>query len=250
MLLVATALAVQAQEQRPLPTVIEGLTVDAQSGLPFPNVQLRFDTGERITSDAQGQYTLADVPPGHHRVAIVTGRCNVSFGEVDLAPGEIKRVAFAVPSEMVGQDPSVAELKKRSDGDFYSGAELEEMNPRNLLEALRRLAPDMVGPVGGQPGAGASLRGRTRTAQGPNPPVVVFDGVQVGDGMRALRDFKAQDVTSMEILKGASRGWEYGTGGAGGVIKIVTRAGEPGHGIAHPDRCQIGNWTKGSGGST
>ncbi len=222
-LLVASTLAAQEQVARPLPTVLEGLTVDAQSGLPFPNVQLRFDTGERVTSDEAGRYVVEDVPVGRHRVAIVTGRCNVSFGEVTLAPGEIKRVAFAVPTEMVGQGPTLAQLKKRSEGAYYSSEELLEMNPRNLLDALRRLAPDMVGPEGGQPGTGASLQGRIRTAQGVNPPVVVFDGVQVADGMRALRDFRPQDVASMEILKGASRGWEYGTGGAGGVIKVLTR---------------------------
>jgi outer membrane cobalamin receptor len=143
---------------------------------------------------------------------------------------------------MVGQGPTLEELKRRSDGDFYSGEELEEMNPRNLLDALRRLAPDMVGPEGGQPGSRTALQGRIRTAQGVNPPIVVFDGVLVGDGTTALRDFRPQDVASMEILKGASRGWEYGTGGAGGVIKVVTRHGDVGYGIAHPDRCDVEGW--------
>jgi len=247
--LLATAAAAQQEAARPLPTVIEGLTVDAQSGLPFPNVQVRFDTGQRITSDEEGRYTLADVPPGHHRVAIVTGRCNVSFAAVDLAPGEIKRVAFAVPSEMVGQGPTAEEMKKRSEGAWYSGEELQEMNARNLLETLRRVAPDMVGPPGGQPGVGASLQGRTRTAQGVNPPLVVLDEVVVGDGMRVLRDLKAQDVASLEVLRGASRGWAYGTGGAGGVIKVVTRSGDLGYGVLHPDRCEIGPWVEPGGGT-
>lgn len=241
--LFATAASAQEQATAPLPTVIEGLTVDAQSGLPFPNVQVRFDTGERITSDEAGRYTLAEVPPGHHRVALVTGRCNVTFAEVDLAPGEIRRVAFAVPSEMVEQGPSVEELKKRSEGHFYSTEDLEKANARNLLEALRRLAPDMVGPAGGQPGVGASLQGRTRTAQGVNPPLVVFDGVVVADGMRALRDLRARDVASLEVLRGANRGWAYGTGGVGGVIKVETRHGDVGYGVEHPDRCEIGPWT-------
>lgn len=235
----------QVGADRPLPTVMEGLTVDAQSGLPFPNVQIRFDSGERVTSDEAGRYVIEDVMPGHHRLAIVTGRCNVTFGEVDLAPGEIKRVAFAVPSEMVGQGPTVEEMKKRSEGEYYGSGELMDMNARNLLEALRRVAPDMVGPEGGQPGAGASLQGRTRTAQGVSAPIVVFDGVQVGDGMRALRDFKPQDVASLEILRGASRGWAYGTGGVGGVIKVVTRKGDVGYGVQHPDRCDIGDWPGG-----
>jgi outer membrane cobalamin receptor len=71
---------------------------------------------------------------------------------------------------------------------------------------------------------------------------VVVDGILVSDGVRALRDFKPTDVESLELLKGASRGWAYGTGASGGVIKVVTRQGELGYGVEHPDRCDIGAW--------
>lgn len=230
-------------EPRPdLPTVLEGLTVDARTGLPFPNVQVRVDTGERITSDDEGRYALEGLAPGRHQVALVTARCNVTFAEVELASGEIKQVAFAVPSEMVGTQPSVAEMKRRSEGEYYGAEDLRHMNARNLLEALRRIAPDMVGADGGQPGATASLMGRTRTAQGATPPIVVFDGIVVSDGVRALRDLRPTDVASLEVLRGAGRGWAYGTGGAGGVIRVVTQQGQAGHGLAHPDRCEIGDW--------
>jgi hypothetical protein len=245
--LVAGPTAAQEPEKTPLPTVVEGLTLDALSGLPFPNVQLRFDTGERITSDEQGRYMIDGIQPGYHRVALVTGRCNVTFADLELAPGEIKRIAFQVPSEMVGVRPGHEELRKRSEGEYYSSDELEEMSARNLLDVLRRVAPDMVGPQSGLPGASPTLVGRTRTARGVAEPIVVFDGIQVGDGVRALRDFKPADVYSMEILRGAGRGWEYGTGGAGGVIKIVTQSGDLGYGVEHPDRCDIGDWTGRSG---
>lgn len=236
-----TSLAAQ-EPTAPLPTVVEGITVDAQSGLTFPNVQVRFDTGERITSDDHGRYIIEGVPAGHHRVALVTGRCNVTFAEMDLAPGEIRRVAFSIPSEMVGVRPGHDELRKRSEGEYYSSEQLMDMNARNLLDALRRVAPDMVGPEGGQPGASASLMGRTRTAQGVSAPIVVFDGIQVGDGVGALKDFKPGDVFSLEVLRGASRGWSYGTGGAGGVIRVLTKQGDVGYHPQPPDRCQIGDW--------
>lgn len=239
-LLGGATLGAQEPARRPLPTVLEGLTVDAQSGLPFPNVQLRFDTGERVTSDREGRYVIEGVSAGHHRVALVTGRCNATFADLDIGPGEIKRIAFRVPTEMVGIGPSHEELRQRSEGDYYAADELG--NARNLLEALRRVAPDMVGPEGAMPGSSASLMGRTRTAQGVAAPIVVFDGVVVADGVAALRDFKPGDVYSMEVLRGASRGWAYGTGGAGGVIKVVTKHGEVGYGVQHPDRCDIGDW--------
>ena len=240
-LLVSTSLA--AQDARPpIPTLLEGLTLDAQSGLPFPNVQVRFDTGERITSDDAGRYFIEGVSPGYHRLALVTGRCIVTFADLELGEGEIKQVAFQIPSEMVGIGPSPEELKRRSEGEYYTSDELMDMNARSLLDVLRRVAPDMVGPQNGLPGATPSLQGRTRTAQGTTAPVVVFDGILVSDGVRALGDMRPSDVESLEILKGANRGWEYGTGGAGGVIKVVTNSGNLGHGVLHPDRCDIGDW--------
>jgi outer membrane cobalamin receptor len=139
-------------------------------------------------------------------------------------------------------------LKTRSEGKLYTREDLQDMKIRNLLEALRRVAPDMVGPVGGQPGMAASLIGRTRTAQGVSAPVVVLDGVVVGDGARALQDLRPDEVASLEVLKGASRGWAYGTGAAGGVIKVITRQGDIGYGLQPPDRCEIGDWVPGGEG--
>lgn len=247
-----TVLGISLAAQEPsglLPTVVEGMTLDAQSGLPFPNVQVRFDTGERVTSDDHGRYTIEGVPAGYHRVALVTGRCNVTFAELELAPGEIRRIAFSIPSEMVGVRPGHEELRKRSEGEYYSSEQLMDMNVRNLLEALRRVAPDMVGPEGAQPGASASLMGRTRTAQGVIAPIVVFDGIQVGDGVRALKDLHPADVLSLEVLRGASRGWSYGTGGSGGVIQVRTNQGDLGYQPQPPDRCEIGDWSGRVGGT-
>ncbi|MDH5759087.1 MAG: TonB-dependent receptor [Gemmatimonadota bacterium] len=238
----SSSVAAQDVNASVLPTVIEGFTVEVSTRVPYPNVQIRFDTGERVVSDERGRYSLTGVPAGLHQVALITGRCNVTFAEVELAPGEIKGVAFTVPPDPVGLRAGHEELRKRSEGDYYSAEELERMNVRDLLEALRRVAPDMVGPQGGLPGAGASLRGRTRSAQGVSVPIVVVDGIQVGDGVRTLRDFKPIDIYSMEVLKGASRGWAYGTGGAGGVIKISTRQGDFGYGITDHDQCEIGEW--------
>lgn len=242
LILPAASLSGQGLERAGLPTIVEGLTVDAQTGLPFPNVQIRFDTGERVTSDEGGRYAIQGVSPGFHRIAVVTGRCNVTFAELALEPGEIKQVAFSIPSEMVGRVQTAEQMKRASEGSLYTAEDLGEMHVRSLLDAVRRVAPDMVGADGAQPGAGASLIGRTRTAQGVSAPVVVFDGIVAADGVATLRDLKPDDVASLEILRGASRGWQYGTGGQGGVIKVVTRYGDPGHGLAHPDRCEIGDW--------
>ena len=84
-ILLSTSLAAQDPEPQPIPTLLEGLTLDVATGFPFPNVQLRFDTGERITSDKAGRYSIEGIEPGYHRIALVTGRCSVTFADVRSA---------------------------------------------------------------------------------------------------------------------------------------------------------------------
>ncbi len=106
--------------------------------------------------------------------------------------------------------------------------EIAAMKVQRLSDVLRRKAPGMVGGVGGQPGDGTRLRGRTRTAaSGSSQPVVVLDGVVLGSAsIRDIDDIAPADVAFIEIRRGAAGGWSYGTGGAGGVIKIQTKRGQ------------------------
>lgn len=228
-------------------TVVEGIVVDQATGLPVPNVQVRFDTGQRQTSNEDGLYHFEGIAPGVHRVALVTGRCNVTFAALELAEGEIRQVAFAIPSET--DLPSVIQdqQKRKSEGIFLTTADLDEHNVRSLVDVLRREAPEMVGTAtSGLPGGANQLTSRTRSARGVAAPVVILDGIQTGDGARLLRDLRPVDVATMEILRGASGGWAYGTGASGGVIRLTTRQGDRGAGLLHPDRCEVPDFEGGT----
>jgi outer membrane cobalamin receptor len=131
------------------------------------------------------------------------------------------------------------ERKRRSEGTFLTAADLDEHHASNLTEVLRRVAPEMVSGDPGQVGGAAAIVGRTRSLQGSSRPVVVLDGIEVADGPRLLRDLRPSDVATLELLRGASGGWAYGTGGQGGVIRITTRHGERGAHPLHPDRCVV-----------
>lgn len=237
----ASGLSAQTQVSRAFQTRVEGYVLSTETGRPVPNVQLRFDSGHRVTSDADGRYVITGVPAGLHRVALVTSYCQVTFADLELVSGEIKRVEFQVPPDE-RSGPSQDDVKRNSSGSYYTRADLQEMRVSDLIEVLRRVAPDMVGGRGGQPGARVALVGRTRTAVGAVSPVVVFDGVVVADPVAALRDANPVDIYSLEILRGATGGWAYGTGGSGGVIRVETKGGMEAFGVSDPDRCEIGRW--------
>ncbi len=112
-----------------------------------------------------------------------------------------------------------------------------------LSHVLRRVVPSMVGGRSGRPGSETKLRGRTRSASGgSNAPVVVLDGVVLGtSSIRDIDDIQVGDVALIEILRGASGGWSYGTGGAGGVIKIWTKRGQ-GLRLQDPESCELPDW--------
>lgn len=243
LLVLSTAQAVHAQRVAPrLPIILEGLVVDGATGLPVPNVQIRFPSGEWTITDGAGRYHMEGAPPGAHVVALVTGRCSVSFGRVELAPGEIKQVAFSIPTEVAEEGPS-AESVDATPGTVLTAAEITATPARDLLQVVRRVAPEMVGFGGAQPGRAARLTGRTRAASlGEVEPVVVVDGVPAVDGSRALEELRPVDVARLAIRKGAGAGWTYGTGGQGGVIEVWTRRGERGHGVGDPLRCEVSDW--------
>jgi outer membrane cobalamin receptor len=137
--------------------------------------------------------------------------------------------------------------KRKSEGIFLTTADLDEHNVRTLVDVLRREAPEMVGAAtSGLPGGANQLTSRTRSARGVAAPVVILDGIQTGDGARLLRDLRPVDVATMEILRGASGGWAYGTGASGGVIRLTTRQGDRGAGLLHPDRCEVPDFEGGT----
>jgi outer membrane cobalamin receptor len=62
-----------------------------------------------------------------------------------------------------------------------------------------------------------------------------------GNNVRDIDDIPVGDVALIEVVSGASGGWSYGTGGAGGVIKIHTKRGR-GLLLADPESCELPNW--------
>lgn len=208
------------------PASLGGVIFSPASGGPVAGALVLLESGQRGRTDAFGRFLLTNIIPGPHRVAIVTPGCKISFAMVELAPDGQHRIGFQVqfdPPELIQDAYEMDPLAQVVTAD-----EIADMKVQRLSDVLRRKAPGMVGGRTGQPGDGIRLRGRSRSAApGSSQPVVVLDGVVLGAAsIRDIDDIPPGDVAFIEIRRGAAGGWSYGTGGAGGVIKIQTKRGQ------------------------
>lgn len=76
----------------------------------------------------------------------------------------------------------------------------------------------------GNPGAAPAirLRGSTNLGVGGSSPLIIVDGVIT---RASIADIDAQDIASIEVLKGAAASAFYGSDAANGVLSITTKRG-------------------------
>ena len=76
----------------------------------------------------------------------------------------------------------------------------------------------------GNPGAAPTirLRGSTNLGVGNSTPIIILDGVITRN---SIADIDANDIASIEVLKGAAGASFYGSDAANGVINITTKRG-------------------------
>jgi TonB-linked SusC/RagA family outer membrane protein len=77
----------------------------------------------------------------------------------------------------------------------------------------------------GNPGAAPTirLRGSTNLGIGNSTPIIIVDGVLTRN---SIADIDANDIESVEVLKGAAGASFYGSDAANGVINITTKRGK------------------------
>lgn len=118
----------------------------------------------------------------------------------------------------------------------------------NLLNSLGGKASNVqINRANGDPGAGSSIKIRgANTITGSSSPLVILDGVPISNetnyssgGSNAgsfggvsqqsrLNDINANDIESVQVLKGASAAALWGSRAANGVLVITTKSGKSG----------------------
>lgn len=102
--------------------------------------------------------------------------------------------------------------------------DIQQRQATTIADALQGLASGIKVRGGGQPGSEAQIQIRGLKNFSNSTPLYVIDGMIA----TANRDFNANDVESIQILKDASAAAIYGSRAANGVIIITTKKGKQG----------------------
>jgi TonB-linked SusC/RagA family outer membrane protein len=105
-------------------------------------------------------------------------------------------------------------------------AQLKEVPASSPIAALAgKVSGAKIALGTGNPGAAPTirLRGSTNLGIGTSSPLVIIDGVIT---KYSIADIDANDISSIEVLKGAAAASFYGSDAANGVVNITTRRGK------------------------
>jgi TonB-linked SusC/RagA family outer membrane protein len=221
-----------AMAQGPEAVITGRVTNDKGNILDYANVSAP-QFNKAVTVNTKGVYRLV-VPANGQTVSIVAralGRSPVTQ-EIVLTPGA-HTLDFQLSStirltEVVVTGVAQATNQKNlTIGVARINAEaMSQVVGTSPIAALAgKVAGARIGMPRGTPGANPviRLRGSTNLGIGGSQPLLVVDGV-ITQG--SLQDIDANDIESIEVLKGAASSATYGSTAANGVLNITTKRGK------------------------
>ena len=215
---------------------LEG-TVTDQSGAVLPGVvvtvtNVETNVSRSVTTDANGRYYVAALPPGTYRVsAALSGFVTQTTDEVVLRLGQSPSLNFLLPLEgvstavTVSADAPLVETSRTEVSSVIDQQQIESLpiNGRNFI-SFSVLTPGVTNDRTPQQGASATsgLSFGGQRARSNNIMVDGFDNNdQVVGAVRAT--FSQEAVREFQVLTN-SYSAEFGKA-SGGVVNIVTKSG-------------------------
>ena len=151
-----------------------------------------------------------------HRVILSPGRLIINF--------RLKKDIMQADIQMHARTDRPVSTPKPFSADRIGGDEVDAVPAVSAVGALQGKMPGVTVIRGsGLPGSDLSVRIRgLNNIEIGNEPLILVDGVILYDSQV---DVDGMDVESIEVLKGASSTALYGSRGANGVIRIMTKHG-------------------------
>ncbi len=246
----AAALATPVAAQQPAAAgTISGRVTERGTDAPVSGAQVFVvgTTRSAITGD-NGAFRITGVPVGTAQVrvrrlgyALVTLPANVQAGGSVALAFALDRAQAQALSEVV-VTATGAQQEARAVGNQV-GRITPDAQPLPAITTGSQLLEGKVAGVvitqsGGASGSGARVRIRGgNSLSGNNEPLLIIDGVRVnndpssssldvgGQYPSRINDLKAEDIESVDILKGPAATGLYGTQAANGVIQVTTKRG-------------------------
>ena len=224
-------------------TGIVGIVTDQASGDPIPDVVVNATGAGRVDrTDAEGRFSLADLPPGRHEVVFSHLGYIERAESIGVEAGRVASARIVLAVDAIALDPIEVTVDRRDrnlqDAGFYQRREdgwgyfvdredIEKWNPIDLTDALIRfpgvaIVADARSPIDRR----LRLRGRGR---GVCSPTIYLDGVM----LTGLRAFSINDivdplsVAGIELYRGLAGvpGQYSGLVSSCGVVLIWLRRG-------------------------
>lgn len=229
---------------------LRGTVVDLQTNEPLAGATVKTQTGTVATStDVGGKFTL-DVPPG----AVVLIVSTVGYGQVQQPVGEQENniTIKLSPTSSTLEDVVVTALgiQRKAKSLTYStqsvkGEELTKVKDANPMNNLTgKVSGVQINRSSSGIGGSVNIVLRGFKSNRNNQPLYVIDGLPIvntdGSGSEGafgggtdrgdiLSTLNADDIASINVLKGASAAALYGSAGANGAIMITKKKGAEGN---------------------
>jgi hypothetical protein len=246
----AAAQVEMSAPSEPIGAVFRGQVVDSLTGEPIEGVLITMDVGDQAFSDARGEFRFGGLPEGKRLFAMLTADCRVTWAQVTVVEGIPRSEQFRLPPAFGAAAQAEAEQQERrqsTSGRRLGVRELEASRAANVMELIRQIAPNMLTPMRGDGGVSEFRSARGRSTGTTDPPVVVIDGVRTTGAENMLASMRLSEIAELEVQPGAAAGWEYGSAGASGVIKITLRRGLPdgAQELRDPAQCRVPTFPRG-----
>lgn len=221
-LMVCCCGAVTAQQKK-----LSGRVTDAADGSPVTGASIVLSSGPSATTNAEGRFQLSYNATGDVRVTVSsvgyveqTMAVTTEFIEIKLAK-DVKMLSDVV---VTGVGAATSQRKVP-----FSIEKIDEKAFRNVpaTDAAGVLQGKVAGlrlNKTGEPGSGTNIQLRAaKQIFGSNNPLIIIDGILTEGN---LQDLNAEDIASIEVVKGAAGSSLYGSRAANGVINIITKRGQ------------------------
>ncbi|MGK2934999.1 MAG: SusC/RagA family TonB-linked outer membrane protein [Gemmatimonadaceae bacterium] len=225
-----------AQEARAQAAVINGRVTNEQ-GAPIPGANVAIPTlGIGASANANGDYSFT-VPDAQANGQTVTLQARfIGFTpasrSITLSAGtqtanfSLRADPFRLEEVVVtGVSAATSRQKLTFSVASVSEDQIKEVPASSPIAALAGKVSGARVAIGrGNPGAQPTirLRGSTGLRVGSSTPLILLDGVI---SRANIADIDANDIESIEVLKGAAASSFYGSNAANGVVSITTKRG-------------------------
>ena len=208
---------------------VTGTVTDKQDGLPLPGVSVKVKgTNVGTSTSGDGKFSLR-VPSGSTTLTLTY--IGYTTREASIGSGNTVNIQLTTDakqlSEVIVTGVAGATTKEKLTVSVTKVSEerLNAVTGTSLAGALSgKVAGIRTSSSSGSPGAGVDiqLRADNNLNNVGSGPLILIDGV-IYTG--SLGDVNADDVSSMEVVKGAAASALYGSRAGNGVIAITTKRG-------------------------